>query len=304
VLQPEIRSALRQLEEATHMEGGLLLVRDAGRPWPMIWAGGNGLLFGAGGPTLSREPMLWWRAVASSDVEALRAALAADRDDQVIEYRVRTVHAGTRWVRESLRRVEVAAGGSCLVSAVRDVTGELEAGRPRAAITGAGGLQPGASDGDGDLVLLVEDDDAVRSVLARVLAREGYPTLLAASTAEALRLFERAPRPPVILITDVILPDRPGPELARALQRRRPDLPVLFISGYGAEELRRGGELPEGSTLLPKPFTPLDLVTAIRATLAASARTLSRAQAQAQSQAQSPAIGGGGLMSGPQSAAS
>jgi CheY-like chemotaxis protein len=272
VLHPQIRSVLVHLDVATHTQGGLLLVRDARDPWPVTWASGAGLLLNGDGHALTDEPTRWWAAVLPADREALREALERPAADRVVEYRVRSAQAGLRWVRESMQRVETDDGGVSLVSVVRDVTLERES-EVRVAPTPAT-LDPGTSAGGGDLVLLVEDDDAVRAVLARVLAREGFPTLLAGSAAEALRLFERAPRPPAILVSDVILPDRPGPVLARALARRRPDLPVLFISGYEAEDLQSRGDLPAGVPLLPKPFTPADLVQAIRSCLAAQARAV------------------------------
>jgi CheY-like chemotaxis protein len=269
VLHPHIRSVLVQLEEATHTQGGLLLVREACDPWPVTWGSGAGLLLNADGDSLTREPTRWWAAVLPADRERLRAALESPAPDQVLEYRVRSPQAGLRWVRESMRRVETLEGGVSLVSVVRDVTLEREADSPVA--TRPATLDPGTSAGHGDVVLLVEDDDAVRAVLARVLAREGFPTLLAGNAAEALRIYDRAPREPAILVTDVILPDRTGPVLARALARRRPHLPVLFISGYAVEDLERRGDLPVGMALLPKPFTPADLVQAIRSRLAGEA---------------------------------
>jgi CheY-like chemotaxis protein len=283
VLPPEVRSVLVQLEEATHTRGCLFLVREAADPHPVYWASGSTALLSADDEALADRPTSWWEAVEPEDRDALREALDRDGSGRVLEYRVRGV--APRWLRESMRRVDVADGSAFLVSVVRDVS--VERGMPRDS-----GERPGRADhqpspGAGPLVLLVEDDEAVRSVLARVLAREGFGTLLAASAAEALRAFERAAREPDILVCDVILPDRPGPELAKALLRRRPDLPVLFMSGYGADELEQRGDLPSGAPLLPKPFTPSALVRSIRAILDQEMRQ-----------------GGGGVLAGPEGVAS
>jgi CheY-like chemotaxis protein len=284
VLHPHIQNVLLQLEEATHTRGALFLVRAGDEPWPIEWARGPDLLLGGHTGTLTAEPTLWWRAVLAGDRESVRAAFVTTGSDLVLEYRV-SVAGSPRWIRESLRRVTLPDAGERWVSVVRDITVERTAERPGADPPPATELDPRASAGDGVVVLLVEDDDAVRTVLARVLAREGYATILAGSVGEALRVFEKSPREPRILVCDVILPDRSGTELARVLVRRRPDLKVLFMSGYGQEELERRDETMLGHPLLPKPFTPADLVRAVRSCL-----DVRRS-------------GGSGVMSGPESAA-
>lgn len=277
---------LVELEAATDTRGALFVVREATDPWPVEWARGPDLLFGGDTRALVDDPAGWWHAVLAADREQVRQAFEERADHRVLEYRVEGGVTGSRWIRESMRRVQVPDAGTHWVSIVRDVTVERAADRPEAEVPTAG-IDPKASGGQGTVVLLVEDDDAVRSVLARVLAREGFALLLAATAGEALRVFEKAPRAPEVLVCDVILPDRPGTELAKALVRRRPGLPVLFMSGYGHDELERRNEAALGHPLLPKPFTPSDLVRSVRAALAA------RRQG-----------GGSGVMSGPESAAS
>jgi CheY-like chemotaxis protein len=284
VLHPEIQSVLLQLEAATHSKGALFLVRGADDPWPVLWAKGADLFETGRAQALVDDPNLWWQGVLDADRDQVRTALSEAGNDCVLEYRART--SGTRpgWLRESLRRVRVPGQGDRLVSVVRDVSVERNAERPTTG-TRTPILDPPKGSG-GVVILLVEDDDAVRAVLARVLTRAGYSTLLAASAADALRLFEKSPRPPELLVSDVILPDRTGPELAKALRRRRPNLPVLLMSGYGHEELERRGDAVLEHPLLPKPFTPRELIAAVSNCLRARG------------------AGGSGVMRGPEGAAS
>lgn len=116
--------------------------------------------------------------------------------------------------------------------------------------------------------LLVEDDGAVRDLIARHLARLGFQVLVARDGAEALRLArERGGQPLALLVTDVVMPGLSGPRLARALAEERPGLRTLFVSGYArdAETLRE--VLDSGARLLGKPFGLADLARAIDAVL-------------------------------------
>ena len=111
-------------------------------------------------------------------------------------------------------------------------------------------------------ILLVEDEDSVRSLIGEVLARRGYRVLEAENAARA---FERASHPGKIdlMVTDLVMPGVQGDALARRLTRERPDLAVLYISGYSESVLTERGLLPEGRRLLHKPFTPDELVAAV-----------------------------------------
>jgi two-component system cell cycle sensor histidine kinase/response regulator CckA len=125
----------------------------------------------------------------------------------------------------------------------------------------AHGLTPGPR-GAGQTLLVVEDDEGVRALAARVLTGHGYRVLTARHSAEALQVARAAPGPIDLLIADVVMPGMGGPELARTLVRERPDLGVLFVTGHD------GGMLPPGSALLEKPFTPGQLVSRVRDLLA------------------------------------
>ena len=114
--------------------------------------------------------------------------------------------------------------------------------------------QPAMSaQGLGATVLLVEDEAGLREPLRDYLTKEGYRVLDAANGADALQLLESQPSRIDALITDVIMPQVNGPELARRLKDRFPDMKVIFMSGY-AEDKLGGPESFRDSVLLQKPF--------------------------------------------------
>jgi CheY-like chemotaxis protein len=108
----------------------------------------------------------------------------------------------------------------------------------------------------GETVLLVEDEPAVRLMTSRALQEFGYGVIEASGGHQALGILEREGGRVDILITDVILAGMDGPELARRAAELRPELPVLFISGYTDAEMVRRGLLETGQPFLQKPFTP------------------------------------------------
>jgi PAS domain S-box-containing protein len=120
----------------------------------------------------------------------------------------------------------------------------------------------------GETVLVVEDEPALRSLVARVLGGLGHKVIVAASGAEALEILQQLERPPDLLLTDVVLPGgMQGNELADMLRPSLPGLPVLFMSGYPRDTIMRGGRIDEGLSFLQKPFTPAKLAEAVRETL-------------------------------------
>ncbi len=110
-----------------------------------------------------------------------------------------------------------------------------------------------AEQSSGATVLLVEDEAGLREPVRDYLMKEGYRVLDAANGAEALQLLESQPLRIDALITDVIMPQVNGPELARKLKQRFPDMRVIFMSGY-AEDKLGGPESFRDSVLLQKPF--------------------------------------------------
>lgn len=107
-------------------------------------------------------------------------------------------------------------------------------------------------------VLLVEDQDSVRGVSVAALQELGHTVIAAETPSEALRQLRTAPAID-LLLTDVILPEMNGARLAALVTQQRPDLPVLFTSGFVGGSPDRGDPLPPGAVLLPKPFSVQDL---------------------------------------------
>jgi len=115
-------------------------------------------------------------------------------------------------------------------------------------------------------VLLVEDEDAMRRLTARILRRNGFSVVEAATGSEALRLADGEPRCD-LLLTDVIMPEMSGKELADRLRDRQGLLPVLFMSGYSQGALGHDGVIDPGTDLLEKPFDEQALVDRVRSIL-------------------------------------
>lgn len=118
-----------------------------------------------------------------------------------------------------------------------------------------------------ETVLLVEDEDTVRSLACQVLAENGYTVLAARHGPEALSLCEHYHQPLHLLVTDVVMPQMSGHELAQQLLQLRPELKVLYISGYTDEALVHHGILEAGIFFLQKPFTPNALAGKVREVL-------------------------------------
>jgi two-component system, cell cycle sensor histidine kinase and response regulator CckA len=115
-----------------------------------------------------------------------------------------------------------------------------------------------------EMILLVEDEVAVRRLGVRILERRGYNVLEAASGQEAVRLFEQMAPQIDMLVTDVVMPEMGGTELARRLRAMKPSLRVLFTSGYTADAIAHDGGLEDGTAFLEKPFTPEVLAQKVR----------------------------------------
>jgi PAS domain S-box-containing protein len=121
-----------------------------------------------------------------------------------------------------------------------------------------------AGENSGPTVLLVEDEDSVRRMMHKFLEREGYQLLEARSGQEAKELAEVYGEPIHLLVTDVVMPGMTGPELAARLAPLRPDMKVLFVSGYRHDTLEQQGLLKRDLNLLPKPFPANELVRRVQ----------------------------------------
>jgi PAS domain S-box-containing protein len=118
--------------------------------------------------------------------------------------------------------------------------------------------------GGTETVLVVEDEEAVRHLVCRVLRAKGYRVLEAAHAEAALILAGTTHEPIDLLVTDMVMPGLGGTALAEELMAVRPSLRVLFISGYAPEAVERRGELIDASGLLEKPFSADQLARKVR----------------------------------------
>jgi two-component system, cell cycle sensor histidine kinase and response regulator CckA len=116
----------------------------------------------------------------------------------------------------------------------------------------------------GGAILLVEDEALVRKLARRTLERLGYVVLCAEDAEEALKLFASDGVSVQLLFTDLVLPRMNGRQLSEAIRRLRPDVRVLFSSGYTRDIIGDHGILDEGIAFLPKPYTPAELARRVR----------------------------------------
>jgi two-component system cell cycle sensor histidine kinase/response regulator CckA len=122
-----------------------------------------------------------------------------------------------------------------------------------------------------ETILLVEDEDAVRSFAARALTQRGYRVLEAAGGEQALEIVRNRPGDIHLIVTDVVMPNMDGPSLVRAVRGLRPDIQVIFMSGYAEESFRRNDEKPEDLHFLPKPFGLKQLAAKVKDVLSGAA---------------------------------
>jgi two-component system, cell cycle sensor histidine kinase and response regulator CckA len=134
-----------------------------------------------------------------------------------------------------------------------------------------------------ETVLVLEDEKSVRSLIRRILSGEGYQVLDTEDSGEAIRLCNRHAGKIDLFITDVVLPAMSGPQVAQRLSVLRPDMKILYISGYPGRDLVRHG-LSDGASdqedtgFLEKPFTPEALALRVRQVL--DARTVEEEDAK------------------------
>jgi two-component system, cell cycle sensor histidine kinase and response regulator CckA len=118
--------------------------------------------------------------------------------------------------------------------------------------------------GQGELILLVEDETVILELNSRMLERLGYQVLATSSATEAILLAREHQDQLRLLLTDIIMPEMNGHDLAKAVWRITPELKCLFMSGYTANVISRQGFLPEGINFLQKPFMKSDLARKLR----------------------------------------
>jgi CheY-like chemotaxis protein len=118
-----------------------------------------------------------------------------------------------------------------------------------------------------ETILLVDDDEGVRTVSRRILQRAGYTVLSAPDGVEAMRMVAESADRVDLLVTDVVMPGLGGRDLVTHVRERHPELRVLFVSGYTEEGVRKQGVLQPGTEFLEKPFTAERLAQKVREVL-------------------------------------
>ncbi|HWQ53676.1 MAG TPA: response regulator [Bryobacteraceae bacterium] len=118
----------------------------------------------------------------------------------------------------------------------------------------------------GHRILVVEDEEPVRTLICAMLAQSGYEIMEASNGEEALTLCEACRQPISVVLTDVVMPRMGGPELARRIKENAPETAVIFMSGYADQPVVEGAaEFDYG--FIAKPFTSADLTRAVRGAL-------------------------------------
>jgi len=179
-----------------------------------------------------------------------------------------TKSAGTGLGLATVHRVVTRTGGTVAIDTApgRGTTFRVRLPcLPAAAAADAAATGP-APRGD-ETILVVEDQPTLRQMIVRMLAAHGYRVLDAADPAAALRLASSRRRRIDLLVTDVVMPQMNGRELAERLCARRPGLKVLFVSGYPDDDVLRHGVERGRMELLSKPFTSDQLAGRVRAVL-------------------------------------
>jgi two-component system cell cycle sensor histidine kinase/response regulator CckA len=118
-----------------------------------------------------------------------------------------------------------------------------------------------------ETVLMVEDEKAILDLGKRILGQLGYTVLIADTPEEAIRLVEEHTGDIHLLLTDVVMPQMTGQDLAARLGSIKPDLKCLYISGYTADAITHRGVLEKGIHLMEKPFSGRDLAVKVREVL-------------------------------------
>ena len=158
-------------------------------------------------------------------------------------------------------RLESETGRGATLTVVLPWAGE-------AAETGPPTVLPEGAPGSAETLLLAEDEDEVREMTADILAKAGYMVMSAMNGTRALELARRYNGPIHVLVTDLAMPTMNGRELARRLKLVRPDIKVLYVSGFVRDEAARAAIAGEDASFLPKPFTPTALIAAVSGLLA------------------------------------
>jgi CheY-like chemotaxis protein len=125
--------------------------------------------------------------------------------------------------------------------------------------------------GGGETILVVEDEPAMLEVTRRILARNGYQVLVAAGGSQAVALAEHHAGAIDVLLTDVVMPEMLGKDVAERVAALRPSIRILFMSGYAQPVIGSMGDLAGGREIIDKPFTEIALLERLKSVLASPA---------------------------------
>jgi two-component system cell cycle sensor histidine kinase/response regulator CckA len=127
--------------------------------------------------------------------------------------------------------------------------------------------RPSVPQGGSETILVIEDEEIVRTLASRGLRDHGYTVIEAKNGVEALHYIQGHPGTVDLVLSDVVMPEMGGRELAQKLALFDPDLLILFMSGYTGEDVVQRGLLDPGAPFQQKPFTPAALASKVRAML-------------------------------------
>jgi CheY-like chemotaxis protein len=142
-----------------------------------------------------------------------------------------------------------------------------EAGEPEAPRSPAPAVRGAAGAGRSETILVAEDEDQLRTVVQRTLEQQGYAVLVARSGVEAIELATDYAGKIDLLLTDVVMPELNGRELAEQLARHRPSMKVIYMSGYTENVIADHDLESPRVAFMPKPFAPDALLRKVRETL-------------------------------------
>ena len=166
--------------------------------------------------------------------------------------------------------IVVQSGGYIWVDTAEDQGCSFKLCFPRVPVDDApGAVRPEsrAPTGGNETVLLVEDEEAVRLLASRVLTAQGYVVLEARNGQEALALLDRLEGPIDLLLTDVVMPEMSGPELVDHVSRSRPEVGIVYMSGYAEGDKLQFSVRNSPYPFLQKPFSPESLALRVREAL-------------------------------------
>jgi signal transduction histidine kinase/CheY-like chemotaxis protein len=177
---------------------------------------------------------------------------------------------GTGLGLNTVHRIVKESGGDIWVHSAPGEGATFTVCLPRALLTADGGelpAPPKVADGGSETLLLVEDEEGVRRLLTHVLRRRGYRVIEASNGEEALRVYDRRGPEIHLVLTDMVMPRMSGRELGEKLRELKPDVKIVYMSGYTDDVLVHTGALGPGMAFLQKPLRPEVLTAKVREAL-------------------------------------